>query len=436
MFSSEEFFRKMGAVGFLSIPDHFKLSTEEALELKELQANVTKKFGKRTATYVPSRGESAFFMLQSSGEWITKDDFFQFARLLLRDFTEDDLNNLYKRLNPIATGHIKKTDLFEIYVDESKGTKLHTIVEQMPSLLTIFSSLDANKDGTLTYDEFRDALKLLSVSENEEEMRDLFLKVCPENEQVLRFPDFANAVRMSSACRIVCQRVMASFLELQTVHHTLELCGSSIDPMALKILKYWFPPALSDCMALWFGKEEATDIFIRKEFGEAVLNARDGKLDSWISSPIGTVALVILLDQFPRNIFRNTAEAFSCDPMALAVVSRAMFYGYHKKVSKVENVFFCLVLTHSELLHNQILCLDLWEYVTTDLPDNDPLRKFDSIFKKHYDVILKFRRFPHRNDVLGRPSTKEEKVFLNDPTYRFDLPMKRDATFISVLAAK
>jgi uncharacterized protein (DUF924 family) len=221
---------------------------------------------------------------------------------------------------------------------------------------------------------------------------------------------------------------MSSEEMLTTTHRSIERASSTLDPLAHKILLYWFPPTMQECMLLWFGKDGETDDYIIAEFGAAVVDARDGKLNGWLNSELETLALLILLDQFSRNVFRHSPESFSCDDMALAVLTRSLFYGYHKKVTKLASIFFCLILTHSENIHHQELCVELWQDISDSLSPEDPCHKFDPIFTKHLDVIKRFGRFPHRNEVLGRTTSHAEEEFLNDPSYRFDLPMKSDGT--------
>ena len=204
--------------------------------------------------------------------------------------------------------------------------------------------------------------------------------------------------------------------------------ASELDPLALEILRFWFPSTMSACLSLWFGKDVAVDDYIKLHFGAAVRDARDGKFDSWLDSPLGALALVILLDQFSRHVFRHSREMFSCDARALDVVMRCMELGYHERLSTLESVFFFLVLTHSEHRADQQLCVSMWQSKAQMLDADDPVRKFDGIFFKHWQVIDRFGRFPHRNALLSRISTPQELEFLADTNYRFDLPMKSDGT--------
>ena len=176
--------------------------------------------------------------------------------------------------------------------------------------------------------------------------------------------------------------------QLAAVVQNITANEANLDPDAVRVLRYWFKTSLDDCLELWFGKDEETDRYIDTNFRALVGRAHQGLLSEWIKTPLECLALVILLDQFPRNIFRFSPDMYQCDSMALSVVSRAIFYGYHTKISKIEAVFFCLVLTHSENINHQHLCMDVWANITSELKDEDPLKKFDDIFRKHVLVCV------------------------------------------------
>ena len=126
----------------------------------------------------------------------------------------------------------------------------------------------------------------------------------------------------------------------------------------------------------------------------------------WEATPEGALALIIVLDQFPRNMFRNDPRAFATDPQALAVAERAIAAGFDRKVDRALQSFFYMPLMHSEELADQQKCVDLFRGF-----GNDNNLKFAQI---HEDIIRRFGRFPHRNSVLGRISTAEEENFLKD----------------------
>jgi Bacterial protein of unknown function (DUF924)/Nickel responsive protein SCO4226-like len=114
---------------------------------------------------------------------------------------------------------------------------------------------------------------------------------------------------------------------------------------------------------------------------------------------------------------------YAADERCLALVKRAIRHGVIDRLRLIERVFPCLVLTHSEALADQYLCMREWEMVELELAPTDPLRVFREIFQRHVEVIERFGRFPHRNELLGRRSTEQERAFLADADFRFDLPL-------------
>jgi uncharacterized protein (DUF924 family) len=118
------------------------------------------------------------------------------------------------------------------------------------------------------------------------------------------------------------------------------------------------------------------------------------------SIPRLLVALVIMLDQFPRNMYRDTAQMYACDARCRDLVKRGLRSGVSERLRPIERVFLCLVLTHSEVLDDQHLCMDEWGRVMTELAADDPLNAFHEVFHRHVAVIQRFGRFPHRNKIL------------------------------------
>jgi uncharacterized protein (DUF924 family) len=155
----------------------------------------------------------------------------------------------------------------------------------------------------------------------------------------------------------------------------------------------------------WFKKDTAFDDEIRARFLDTYEAAAGGKLSDWEADREGALALVIVLDQFPRNMFRGSARAFAADPLALAVANRAIERGFDIATPVQERAFFYLPLEHSEELADQDRCCALFR--TTGDAD---LVKWAEL---HADIIRRFGRFPHRNAVLGRTTTTEEQAFLD-----------------------
>ena len=154
----------------------------------------------------------------------------------------------------------------------------------------------------------------------------------------------------------------------------------------------------------WFEKDEAFDHEIIARFLGTHEAASRVELSFWQDGADGALALLILLDQFPRNMFRNSAHAFATDPLARAVADRALACGFDRAMEHALRQFFYLPFMHSEVLADQNRCLQLYE----KYGDANTL-KFANI---HRDIIVKFGRFPHRNRVLGRITTPGEEEFL------------------------
>jgi uncharacterized protein (DUF924 family) len=182
------------------------------------------------------------------------------------------------------------------------------------------------------------------------------------------------------------------------------------------ILQFWFgdgteAPAKAEAqMSLWFEASPATDAEIRERFGAAVEAAGRGERASWIGAPRSTLALVMLLDQFPRNIWRGTARAFSHDEQALADARQAVAAGFLSTLAPIEQPFLALPFQHSESLDAQRESLQLCDEIVANAPAEwrSLLESFHWYAQRHRELIERFGRFPHRNAILGRESTGEE----------------------------
>ena len=180
------------------------------------------------------------------------------------------------------------------------------------------------------------------------------------------------------------------------------------------VLKFWFEDNGRD---QWFGKETAFDDEIRRRFGEVAHQARDGRLERWVEAPRSCLALIILIDQFSRNLYRDSPLAWSADVHALAIAKLALEKGYDGELNATEQAFMYLPLMHSEALADQERCVALTEK-NADSGREFNKANYESAIK-HRDIIARFGRFPHRNEILGRESTAEELEFLQDPDARF-----------------
>ena len=177
-----------------------------------------------------------------------------------------------------------------------------------------------------------------------------------------------------------------------------------------EILKFWFEETKP---AQWFQKNSDFDTDIRARFLADYTLAMEDIYDGWMESAKGCLALIILLDQFPRNMFRGSAKMFASDHKALVIAKHAVDKKFDTMMNVHEKVFLYLPFEHSEDMEDQMQSLALFE----PTKDSDPT--YYAYAKRHYDVIKKFGRFPHRNDVLERQNTKLESEYLAQPNSGF-----------------
>lgn len=163
----------------------------------------------------------------------------------------------------------------------------------------------------------------------------------------------------------------------------------------------------------WFGADGETDETCRVHFGTSLSLALEGKLASWTQTDRGLVALVVLLDQFSRNIHRGTAQAFAGDPLALALAQDTIASGQHLRLPAIHRVFLYLPLEHCEDIAVQDKCVSLFEDLA-GATDHPQFAGFTRYALAHRDVITAFGRFPHRNSALGRPSDAGELAWLEE----------------------
>ena len=175
-----------------------------------------------------------------------------------------------------------------------------------------------------------------------------------------------------------------------------------------EVLDFWFDEA---SQAHWFAPSAAFDQAVAGRLGTLHEHATAGALDAWQSSTEGCLALCILLDQAPRQLFRGQARAFATDERALAIAGRALAEGFDRQLPVDQRVFLYLPFMHSERLADQERCVALFE--------DEELRDKLSHAVEHADIVRRFGRFPHRNATLGRTSTAEEEAYLRDGGKRF-----------------
>jgi uncharacterized protein (DUF924 family) len=208
----------------------------------------------------------------------------------------------------------------------------------------------------------------------------------------------------------------------------VKLLSESVDPSITDddqsrieaILSFWFKeqqlsaPQIDRRMDIWFGEDPVFDHEIEKEFVNDIEAASDGKLDHWSVEPLGRLALIILIDQFRRNIYRNTAEAFSKDQLALKLCVEGAMQKKDQGLTAIQRVFFYMPLQHAESRKVQAKSLELYnrlaEAVSTT--ERETFLTIAQFAELHKDIIDRFGRFPHRNELLNRENTAEEAEYL------------------------
>lgn len=194
-----------------------------------------------------------------------------------------------------------------------------------------------------------------------------------------------------------------------------------------EILHYWFgrgatnADIIDDKTSLWWGKNEAVDREIRQRFGRPHGHLLDGELEAWKAEARGRLAMIILADQFPRNMFRDTPRAFASDDLAVALSLEGIDTGGDRQLTRVERVFFYMPLMHAESPGLQDQSVELFRGLVqeADREEREKLQINLDFAIRHRDIIRRFGRFPHRNRILGRESTTEEREFLKEPGSSF-----------------
>jgi uncharacterized protein (DUF924 family) len=181
-----------------------------------------------------------------------------------------------------------------------------------------------------------------------------------------------------------------------------------------EVLDFWFDRAVE---ALWFDRNDALDARIRQRFADTLAAAARGQLDHWAATPEGWLALLIVLDQFSRNIYRDDARAWQADAKAQAIAAAGIARGDDQSLSPLQRMFAYLPLEHAEHLALQRRSVQLFETLVASSREGErsQFEDFLDYARRHHDVIHRFGRFPHRNAVLGRENTAAEQAYLASP---------------------
>lgn len=190
--------------------------------------------------------------------------------------------------------------------------------------------------------------------------------------------------------------------------------------MAAQVLGCWFGdvPGASQSMdervRKWFAPDSGFDEQLAERFGSLPDRVARGEFAAWRTQPRSALASVLVLDQFPRNLFRGQPRAFAYDPLALKACRDALDKGFDLRLEPIEAVFMYMPLEHAEDPESQERCVSLFESLSGRAPleMKEHFSRFTDYARRHQEVIRRFGRFPHRNEVLGRESTPEESAYL------------------------
>jgi uncharacterized protein (DUF924 family) len=196
---------------------------------------------------------------------------------------------------------------------------------------------------------------------------------------------------------------------------------------AESVLTFWFGGGTDDSAIarsqgkLWWSKDAAVDTDMRVRFTNLLSAVAADLHNNWADTPRGQLALILLFDQFPRNIHRDTPQAFAYDARALQQALDLIASGGHRNLRRIERVFCYLPLEHAESIEMQARSVEQFAGLAAEAPEHqqDTFRGYVDYAIRHRDVIVRFGMFPHRNRILGRASTPEEIEFLKQPGSSF-----------------
>ncbi|KRW58977.1 DUF924 family protein [Pseudomonas sp. TTU2014-080ASC] len=193
------------------------------------------------------------------------------------------------------------------------------------------------------------------------------------------------------------------------------------------VLDWWFGPGKTAAevsarqLPLWFGKRASQDAEAQQRFGHLVEQALSGQLPEWSATPDGWLAHILLLDQLPRMIYRDTPKAFAGDRLSQPLLRMGLEKGWDQQLKPIQRLFAYLVYEHAEDLVLQDQAVELFEKLLAQVPpdEHELFAGYLDYAERHQRVIARFGRFPHRNQILGRTSSAQESAFLQEPGSSF-----------------
>lgn len=335
---------------------------------------------------------------------IADDDKYEKRRKMLR--------LMFKAVDNDIDGDINVKEFSDL-TENILGLKPSTV-----DIKTLCEEIDKNKDGKIHFNEFLEYLLVLMNGNCEKDFKKSFwcqTEGPTKGSEAVGHALLTYELLQDAGIAPVSER---GFVNLPTLKKDnaklLEQMYDGVNTRARDVLDFFFPDNIQDAMDLWFKKSKENDKKIKEQFTDLVEEALAGKLDDWVSTPTECLALAILLNQFPRNIYRKKPEMYSGDEKAQGIAIQALFYGYWKSLTPLQIAFLpCIILCTAENLHYQELGYQIWtNYIKAKLPVNHPLHKVEFIFEQNMGIIKDFGRFPHRNKTLKRASTEAEDAYL------------------------
>jgi len=195
-----------------------------------------------------------------------------------------------------------------------------------------------------------------------------------------------------------------------------------------RVLSFWFSASELDSLRVdsrmdrWFGNDEVFDRRISDEFGELIEQASLGELMDWTATAQGRLALILLLDQFRRNVYRHSEKAFARDKLALKICIEGTMAGHYKPLSSYERMFFFMPLQHAESLRIQEKSVEIYSALAEKVSETlrETFLTTAQFAELHRDIVAEFGRFPHRNGILGRENTEAENAYLTGDGAAFE----------------